>query len=257
MSVASSLRRWGNTLRRRAKTVVGARPGLYFPLYRPRPAFDGLLVTEETDICIEGFPRSANSFAVQAFQYAQPRPVQIAHHTHVPANPIRACEWGIPTVVLIRPPEDAIVSRIALDKEVRRAEHGAGSARQRVSFAAWIHAWRSFYRALEPYRDRGELLVAFFSVVIEDMGRVIERVNAHFGTGFETFDHTAEAVAAVRSGQGYHASPSDRREMLKLDTRADLEDRLESEPSLRDRMEAAKRLYGSYVGEAAGEAAES
>jgi len=135
MPTAFNLHRWPHTLRRRVKTFVGARPRLFFPLFRPRPAFDDLLVTESTDVCIEGFPRSANSFTVGAFRHAQPEPVQVAHHTHVPANAMRACAWRIPTVALVRSPYDAIVSRIALGKEVQCVEHDAESPRQWVSFA--------------------------------------------------------------------------------------------------------------------------
>lgn len=246
--------RWIHTLRRRAKTFVGARPRLFFPLFRPRSAFDDLLVTESTDICVEGFPRSANSFSVQAFRYAQPQSVRIAHHTHVPANAMQACEWDIPTVVLIRAPDDAIVSRIALDKEVQIAEHNSEIPRQRVSFSTWLHAWRSFYRSLLPYRDQERLLVAPFSAVIQDMGRVIERVNVHFGTDFIPFDHTEENVAAVRSGQGYHAGPNNRRRRLKDETRVDLDAALRANASLRTKMEKAKRLFTSYKEHAAVEA---
>jgi hypothetical protein len=247
MPTSFGLPGWIHTLRRRAKTFVGTHPELFFPLFRPRPAFDGLLVTEDTDICIEGFPRSANSFAVGAFRYAQPRPVKIAHHTHVPANVMRACEWGIPTVVLIRSPYDAIVSRIALDKEVQYIEHGIESPQQHVSFATWIHAWQSFYRVFKPYPDRGELLVVPFSAAIQDMARVTKRINNHFGTDFEPFKHTDEAVAAVRSGQGYHAGPNDRRARLKEETRADFEEALHTNSSLQERMVESRRLFDLFT----------
>ncbi len=246
--------RWIHTLRRRAKTFVGARPRLFFPLFRPRSAFDDLLVTESTDICIEGFPRSANSFSVQAFRYAQPQPVRIAHHTHVPANATQACEWNIPTVVLIRAPDDAIVSRIALDKEVQIVEHGVETPRQYISFTAWLHAWRSFYQSLLPYRNQERLLVAPFSAAIQDMGRVIERVNAHFGTDFVPFEHSEENVTAVRSDQGYHAGPNNRRSRLKDKTRTDLNAALRANASLQTKMEEAKRLFTSYEEHAAVEA---
>jgi len=247
MSALSTVRDGIRTARRWAKTVVGARPTLFFPLFRPRSAFDDLLVTRTTDLCIEGFPRSANSFAVQAIRHAQPHPIEIAHHTHVPANAMRACEWDIPTVVLVRAPDDAIVSRIALDKEGQLVEQGANTPRQRVAFPAWLHAWRSFYRALVPYREQGRLIVAPFPAVIQDMGHVIEQVNAHFGTTFVPFDHTDEAVAAVRAGQGYHAGPSDRRERLKAETRTDLDRALRADRSLERRMDAAKQLWVAYT----------
>ena len=245
-----SLQNHVRTLRRRAKTVIGASPALFFPLFRPRSAFDDLLVTRTTAICIEGFPRSANSFSVQAFRYAQSRPVDVAHHTHVPANAMRACEWGIPTVILIRSPYDAIVSRISLGKEVQVAEHDSDDPSQHVRFAAWLHAWTSFYQALAPYREHGELLVAPFSAVIQDMGIITERVNDHFGTDFVPFDHTDEAVAAVREKQGYHAGPNDRRDQYKEETRADFDNALRSNAALQRQMTQADQLFNEYVEEA-------
>ncbi len=243
--------RWLHPLRRRAKTFVGARPRLFFPLFRLRPAFDDLLVTESTDLCIEGFPRSANSFAVGAVRHAQPGPMQIAHHTHVPANAMRACEWGIPTVVLIRSPQDAIVSRVALVREMRGDEPQADGAAPPVSFHLWVHAWCTFYRALAPYREHGDLVVAPFQDVIADMGQVIERVNTHFGTDFVPFDHTEDAVASVHAERGSHAGPTDRRDRLKTETRAAFEKALQADASLRDNMDTAEQLFASYVSNAA------
>jgi len=233
---------WFHTLRHRAKTFVGARPRLFFPLFRRRAGYDDLLVTRSTDLCVEGFPRSANSFAVGAVRHAQPAPVAIAHHTHVPANPMRACEWGIPTVVLIREPSDAVVSLVALQKEVRDdAFAPPRSVRDGLS------AWRAFYRALVPYRERGAFVVAPFRTVIHDVGRVLEQVNAHFGTEFVPFDHTEAAVAAVHDERGVHAGPSDRRDRLKAETRAAFEDALQADASFREALAAAERLFAAYV----------
>ena len=134
MAAAFIPERWTRTLRHRAKTFVGARPWLFFPLFRPRPAFDDLLVTRSSDLCIEGFPRSGNSFAVGAVEHAQSTPIQIAHHTHVPANAMRACEWDIPTLVLVREPKDAVISGVALSKQVQEEEHDADDPVQVVSF---------------------------------------------------------------------------------------------------------------------------
>ncbi|HYT30505.1 MAG TPA: hypothetical protein VEN82_06985, partial [Actinomycetota bacterium] len=62
-----------------AKTVVARHPSLALPVARLRG--HGVLVRPETDVLIEGYPRSANSFSVAAFGLAQPREVEIAHHT--------------------------------------------------------------------------------------------------------------------------------------------------------------------------------
>jgi hypothetical protein len=86
------------------------------------------------------------------------------------------------------------------------------------------------------------------------MGRIIEKVNAHFGTDFVSFDHTEEDVAAVHAGQGYHAGPNDRRGALKEKTRTDFDETLRTDASLRRKMDGAEQLFSSYAEEAAIEA---
>lgn len=234
-------------LRHRVKWFVGARPGLFFPLFRRRSAYDALLVDEETEVCIEGYPRSANSFAVGAFEHAQQRPVQVAHHTHVPANPMRACEQGIPTLVLIRDPYDAIVSQVALTKQTQVEERCVEAPVQWISFETLLSAWLVFYQSLQPYRSR--MVVASLDAVVEDMGRVIDRVNARFGTNFDRFDHTSDAVTEVHADRGYHAGPSEDRDRLKADTRTDFDDQLQTDASLQKMLEKAEALFETFQGD--------
>lgn len=234
--------------RHRLKWFVGARPRLYFPLFRRRSGYADLLVDDTTDICIEGYPRSANSFAVGAFEYAQSAPVQVAHHTHVPANPMRACERGIPTLVLIRDPYDAVVSHVALSKQTQVAEQGVEAPVQWLSFETLLSAWCTFYRSVRPYQER--MVVASLGAVVDDMGRVIDRINAHFGTDFDRFEHTPEAVAEVHAGRGYHAGPSEQRDQLKADTRADFDTQLQSDSALRHTLEEANALFDALTSEA-------
>jgi hypothetical protein len=57
---------------------------LFFPLARLFPRNKNQVVDKETHLVIEGFPRSANTFAVAAFKYSQKGSIKIAHHLHVP-----------------------------------------------------------------------------------------------------------------------------------------------------------------------------
>ncbi|MCS3827492.1 hypothetical protein GGP85_002962 [Salinibacter ruber] len=173
--------------------------------------------------------------------------MEVAHHTHVPANAMRACEWGIPAVVLIRSPYDAIVSRVALRKEVQRAEGEVERPHQVISFHNWMQVWISFYRSLDPNRKQKKLLVAPFQIVIQNLGRVIERVNVQFGTDFVPFEHSDEAVAAVHEELGYHSGPNERRETFKEETRMELDAALQADRSLQEKMDRAERLFDSFV----------
>src|SRR5215211_6607259 len=97
---------------------AGGHPTVYFSLYRLLRQDVARIVTPDTQLVIEGFPRSGNSFARRAFVMAQSDTQikhHIAHHLHVPAQVVRAARWQIPTLVLIRRPKDAVLSLVLRD----------------------------------------------------------------------------------------------------------------------------------------------
>lgn len=160
-----------------AKSLVAARPGIALPLarWRGRPA----IVGDRTELVIESFPRCASSFAVVAFRIAQGRQVELAHHTHAPAQIIEAVRRGIPALVLVRAPEDAVLSLL-----VHSPHLTAGSA---------LRGFVRFYEPLQPHR--AGFVVAHFDEVVSDFGSVVDRVNERFGTSFARFGHTGDNVA--------------------------------------------------------------
>src|SRR5918995_2304072 len=164
-----------------ARRYVGRHPFLFYNFYRLKPTYRDLLVDRETQIVIEGFPRSGNTFAVVAFQQAQRERVRVAHHLHMPAQVVRAARWGIPILLLARKPTDAVLSWVIRDPGV--------SIRQALKH------YISFYEKAAEYRD--SLVVGFFEEVTRDYGTVLERVNAKFGTEFSTFVHSEDNVRSV------------------------------------------------------------
>jgi hypothetical protein len=139
------------------------------------------VVTAETELVIEGFMRSANTFTTVAFQTSQPHPVRLAHHLHAPAQIIAAARMQIPALVPIRAPKDAAIS-----VTIRSPQ---------VSLRQALQAHMRFHEAILPYRN--EIHVALFDDVTTDLGIVIEAMNARFGTGFAPFRHTPENVQYV------------------------------------------------------------
>jgi hypothetical protein len=155
-------------LRHRAWLVAREQPRLFYAFARGRGFPPNQLVGTETQLVIEGFPRSANSYAVIGFQLAQPELLPVAHHTHAPAQVIRAVERDIPLMVPIRHPRDAIASLLIRDR--------------RYSVGLAVDAYASFYNAVLPYRDA--LVLAPFDDITRDLGGVIRQVNSRFGTSF-------------------------------------------------------------------------
>ena len=164
---------------------AGKYPAVYFSLYRTFRTHKDIVraVTPDTQLVIEGFPRSGNSFARRAFVSAQDESfdkTRIAHHLHVPAQVVRAAQWQIPTLVVIRRPRDAVLSFAAWDP---------------ISVDQALRYYISFYETAEKYRDA--YVLGLFEEVTEDFGEVIKRINDKFGTTFSMFSHDEENVGKV------------------------------------------------------------
>jgi hypothetical protein len=233
------LRRAVARFRYRAKHGLGRRPRLYHWTYRLRDGFVERLVTDETDLCIEGFPRSANSFAVGAFEHAQPEPLSIAHHNHVPAPILNATRRGLPAVVLIRDPVDTVISNRGLQLQIGARE--GKEMPQYVPYERQLRTWIAWYERVWPVRD--QIVVAPFEVVTDDMGRIIDAVNARFGTGFARFEHTDKNVKAIRGARGYHALPTEERDCLKAQARERFETAVGADHSLVREARAVHRRF--------------
>lgn len=226
-----------------AKTIVAGHPSLALPAARWRGR--GELVHPDTDILIEGFPRSANSFAVAAFRLAQGRPVDVAHHTHAPGHVLAALRLGVPALVLIREPEESVLEFVIVrpDLTLRQALRG----------------WVRFYAAL--LGRRSQFVVGPFPEVTSDFGAVIRRTNRKFGTGFNEFEHTEENVRECfrqmdvywrdrvgpdGSVEPYVGRPSEERELWKDAMRGAY--RAEVPAALRARAAALYRTYAKEGG---------
>lgn len=171
------------SLRYEISSLLSRSPLLFRPYYyvRARGHYRHLIVSRTSELVIEGFPRSANSFAVVAFEQAQPHPVRLAHHLHAPAQIQWAVRWRIPILILIRDPVAAVSSLIA-----RAPTIGVEQA---------FRQYRRFYRCVERYRDR--LTIADFTEITTDYAAVIQRLNRQFGTQFFPYVNSDASDATV------------------------------------------------------------
>jgi hypothetical protein len=201
------------------KTFLATVPSVALPLARARGR--GEVVGPDTDVVIESFPRCASSFAVAAFRLAQePRATRIANHTHAPAQVLAAARLGVPTIVLTRPPEAAVLSHVI---------HSPN-----LTIAASLRGYIRFHEPL--LSTRGAFVLGEFDEVISNFGAVIERLNARFGTAFAPFVHSEENLARLdqeietdyrsraATDEGLERvipRPSEKREVLKAQLRED------------------------------------
>ncbi|MGH7453203.1 MAG: hypothetical protein ACRENG_17770 [bacterium] len=159
------------------RIALGPYPRLFFPLARFKEGHRAA-VGKDTELIIEGFPRSGNSFAVNAFQMVQPRPVRLAHHIHAPAQVISAARRDLPILVLAREPVAAASSLV-----IRHPY---------ISIRMALYEYIRFYKTIAPYRDK--FVVGLFDQVTNDYGEVIKRINQRFSTGFVPFEHNEANV---------------------------------------------------------------
>lgn len=162
--------------------AVGHIPWLFYPLFRWRePYRRHRAVGSDTELVVEGFPRSSNTFAVVALQYAQDVPIKTADHIHVPAQVIRGARLDKPILLLIREPEDVVRSTAVKFPDLRTSHVLRGYAR--------------FYEQCWPWRE--QFVVATFEQVTDDFGAVIHRLNQRFGMSLRPFEPTPDAMRAV------------------------------------------------------------
>jgi hypothetical protein len=147
-------------------TLVSPHPKLALPAAR---FWDhGVPVDADTDIVIEGYPRSGNSLAFATFASAQPEGINIAHHTHAPANVIAGARRGLPILVLVRKPDEAVSEWASIKAD--------------LTVAQAMRAYRRFYAPILGLRHR--IVIGRFEELAGDLERIVRRVNERFGTDF-------------------------------------------------------------------------
>ncbi len=158
------------------RSRLAERPNLYLPLARLK--YRDSVLNDATELVIDGFTRSAVTFATTAFQMAQDQPVRVAHTLHSAGHLIAAARRGLPTLVTIREPDETVLSAVIREPY--------------ISLHQALTAYTRFHTKIEPYRSR--FVIGTFDEITDDFGRVVHRVNERFATRFREFEHTDASV---------------------------------------------------------------
>ena len=146
------------------RDFIKRHPMVYFPVKRLMDRdITYRLAGKNSDFCLEGYPSSGNSFLYTVLMHLK-GDLEIASHSHSVANIKAALARGLPSVVVIRQPVDAIASRIA--------RFGGG-------VDGCIAEYLSFYGYVESQRQR--LLLLPFAMVTSDTRTAVERIVAATG----------------------------------------------------------------------------
>lgn len=201
----------------------------------------GRICGRKTDLVIEGYPRSGNTFTVDMIRILQKTPprIKLAHHSHSASNVRLGILLEKPVLIPLRQPIDAIVSLSIF------------SGRPLDTCAA---RYARFHRWVE--RHKKSVIIASFETITNDFNRVIDRLNALPGiaiprsTDLEADAKLALEAARARSVKTHGSKAEDRvsapsaaRTETKAQLIAEAEEVLEKRPEIR-------ALYSSLMSNA-------
>ena len=235
-----TLRRVADRFRHHARRPLARTPYLWDVAMLARPGKRRTLARRDTAIVIDGFLRSGNTFSVAAFVVANGSRLHIGRNLHGAPHLLRAVRLGLPTVVLVRHPADAVSSYL-----VRRPTLTPGDA---------LREYLDFYRT--AWRARDGFVVGLFDDVVTDFGSVITQVNERYGTSFTPYRPTEQSQAAAFAlveqmnraecrgevVETHVGRPSAQREQRKQEIRT----LMQRQPT-RTLLEQAEDLYESYA----------
>jgi hypothetical protein len=216
---------------------IGARAGT-LPLLRFAPApYARVMVEADMDICIDGMPRSANTFGGWAFLEQNPDAV-LAHHQCLPGQILRSVKLGVPTAALIRDPLPNLTSLVI-------------AAENDLSHDLAYRAWIDYYRRVATVRDK--VAICTFEEVLEDPAVIARRVNELYGTDFvcdpmdeaakqEVVEKLEHNEAMMNSRPGHGTVPNPHKKSLQPEVREKL--------SNHRLLPAAEKIYTDLTGKA-------
>jgi hypothetical protein len=222
----------------RLRSVVASSPLLYTAIARRRRGRNRRIVDRSTDLLVEGHPRSGNTFALAWISCAWPELV-VASHVHHPAHIARANKLRIPSLVIVRPPMETVLSMLIY----------SGSD----DVLGGLQRWMDFYRS--PCLQSELVHVEPFEQVRSSMPSVMERFSRT--TGFSakkptSWPQDADVFAAVTDlGNRRFGSISDAKLSIPTPSRLNEQDRkrpLFESPAAKSMLEDADGLLREVLG---------
>lgn len=220
------------------RTNIGCNPWLYH-IYGIKHNLRPLLVNRRTQIVIEGFPRSANTFTFSLFNKANPD-VKVAHHTHLSGQIIKAVNLGIPAVVLVRNPQDAIASFLIFIYESNFEEEKL----LLLSLKYYIN----FYKSILPYK--AGYIIAPFEQVIQDFNSVVKRINKRFSTDYSIIDEDLRSAGNKVLKEIEKYSPSSLKACCPTPEKSSLKDYFIKQichPKNKHLLQEAETIYNQFL----------
>lgn len=189
------------------------RNTFFIAFYRMSRRHRKVFVSRDSDILVEGFPRSGNTYSVWALKLSN-ADIKVSSHMHAAAHVFLAIRYGIPVLILLRHPEDAARSLL-----IRRPN---------LSPKRVLNDYIDFYQSIESYAS--QIVIGKFETVSEDFGSIVGEINRRFRVAFQwpategDRERVLDAIdSANRLGHGGQVNPlfvprpHHERELMKKD----------------------------------------
>jgi hypothetical protein len=141
---------------------------LLYPFFKLKKKPQARLISKKTEIVIEGLQRSGNTYMVAYFKLTNPDVVYSSHY-HFLSQILVATKKKLPTIVLIRNPQDTVPSFLMRDPFV--------NPKQVLKYTI------NFFTRLNKLKNR--VVISDFSKTIKDPHLVIQEINQKFQTNFK------------------------------------------------------------------------
>ncbi len=181
-------------------------------------------VTAETELVIDGFQGSANSFATEAFQLCQTQPVRLAHHLHSPVQVMKAVKHQVPVWLTIREPADTVISLTS------RWPH--------LSVCQGLKGYIGFYEKLLPYAP--SCVVSTFEQTTQQLDQLVSILNQRFDRHFDIIN--VETVNQTIKPRTHNAAELERRKPFKKAKKQEL-----GQPQNIRLLADADAIYSEYI----------
>lgn len=170
---------------RRGKYILGYSP-ITLPVYLAvAPTLLGISdtskvgigsrVTSATDLVIEGFPRSGNTFCAESFRLISDEHFGVASHVHHVAQVKEAVRREVPTIIVVREPVACLASYLL--------------AGPHATVRGVLKEYIAYHKSLSQVIS--SCMVVDFSDLTSDIDSVIDRANRLFGFGLTYFSESA------------------------------------------------------------------
>lgn len=157
-------------LRFKLKNFIGRSRLLYRVLFFLRNSSTRNIVSKETDIVIEGFPRSGNSHFYNLVLFRSNNNINIASHLHVIAQISHAIKLNKPIVVLIREPIDTILSLIIMFPKIEL----------NTALGAYIDYYRYVWQCVE------KITIIDFKLIVSSPSDALNIINENYNLNINT-----------------------------------------------------------------------